>query len=162
MHDVDDYAAAQQVPGLVVYRYDSPLFFANAEDFRHRALAAVDEAESTAEWFLLNAEANLEVDLTAIDALDELRQTLAERGITFAMARVKQDLRDSLKAAGFVQKMGNNLIFMTLPTAVAAYVNAYTARHGPAPRGLVIPPAPRLVLAVSHSTYSDPSRPTSP
>jgi sulfate permease, SulP family len=142
MHDVDDYAAAHQVPGLVVYRYDSPLFFANAENFRHRALAAVDEAESSAEWFLLNAEANVEVDLTAIDALDELRQTLAERGITFAMARVKQDLRDSLNAAGFVEKVGENLIFMTLPTAVAAYVDAYTARHGQAPRGVVIPPVP--------------------
>lgn len=142
MHDVDDYAEAQQVPGLVVYRYDSPLFFANAEDFRRRALAAVEEADSTPEWFLLNAEANVEVDLTAIDALDELRQTLAGRGITFAMARVKQDLRDSLDAAGFVGKVGESLIFMTLPTAVAAYIDAYTVRHGRPPPGVVTPPVP--------------------
>ena len=58
---------------MVVYRYDSPLFFANAEDFKQRALAALDGGEGEVEWFLLNAEANVEVDITAIDALDELR-----------------------------------------------------------------------------------------
>ena len=90
MHDVDDYPAGRQVPGLVVYRYDSPLFFANAEDFKSRALAAVDQAQGPIEWFLLNAEANIEVDLTAVDALDDLRRILADRGIVFAMARVKK------------------------------------------------------------------------
>ena len=44
MHDIDDYPAAKQVPGLLVYRYDSPLFFANAENFKSRALAAIDRA----------------------------------------------------------------------------------------------------------------------
>ena len=106
MHDVDDYAAGRQVPGLVVYRYDSPLFFANAEDFKARALAAVDQAPNTVEWFLLNAEANIEVDLTAVDALDELRRILAERGVVFAMARVKTELRDLLISGGFAEKVG--------------------------------------------------------
>ena len=68
MHDIDDYPEADSVPGLVVYRYDAPLFFANAEDFRERALAAVDENPGPVEWFVLNAEANVEVDLTALDA----------------------------------------------------------------------------------------------
>ena len=74
---------------MLVYRYDSPLFFANAEDFKRRALAAVDGRETPVEWFLLNAEANIEIDITAVDALEELRQELAERGIVFALARVK-------------------------------------------------------------------------
>jgi high affinity sulfate transporter 1 len=84
MHDVDDYPTARQVPGLVVYRYDAPLCFANAEDFRRRALAAVDTAgasvdgpstdshggpkdtpDPAVEWFVLNAEANVEIDITA-------------------------------------------------------------------------------------------------
>ena len=60
----------------------------------------VDGAENPVEWFLLNAEANIEVDLTALDALDELRQTLAERGIVFAMARVKHELRRPCGPAG--------------------------------------------------------------
>ena len=140
MHDVDDYPDARPVPGLVVYRYDSPLFFANADDFRRRALAAVEEATPPAEWFLLNAEANTEVDLTGVDALEELRRTLADRGVVFAMARVKQDLRDDLDAAGFVERVGPERIFMTLPTAVEAYVQAYVERHGTPPAG---PPIPR-------------------
>ena len=105
----------------MVYRYDSPLFFANAEDFRDRALAAVDDAQTPVEWFVLNAEANVEVDLTALDILDQLRSELARRGIVFAMARVKQDLRDALEAAGLVDKIGEDRMFMTLPTAVEAY-----------------------------------------
>ncbi|MGW1344480.1 SulP family inorganic anion transporter [Kribbella sp. NPDC002412] len=121
MHDIDDYPDARPVPGLVVYRYDSPLFFANAEDFRRRALAAVDAAEDPVRWLLLNAEANVEVDITAIDALDSLREELAERGIVLAMARVKQDLRDVLTAVGFVDRLGPERIFYTLPTAVEAF-----------------------------------------
>jgi high affinity sulfate transporter 1 len=123
MHDVDDYREAVPVPGLVVYRYDAPLFFANAENFRERALAAVDDSPVPVEWFVLNTEANVEVDLTALDVLDQLRSELASRGIVFAMARVKQDLRVELEAAGLVDKIGEDRIFMTLPTAVEAYRN---------------------------------------
>jgi SulP family sulfate permease len=121
MHDVDDYPEAEAVPGLVVYRYDAPLFFANAENFRERALAAVDGSPVPVEWFVLNAEANVEVDLTALDVLDQLRSELTRRGILFAMARVKQDLRDSLSAAGLLDKIGEDHIYPTLPTAVEAY-----------------------------------------
>jgi sulfate permease, SulP family len=121
MHDIDDYPDARRVPGLVVYRYDSPLFFANAEDFRRRALAAVDDADGPVRWLLLNAEANVEIDITAIDALDALREELDDRGIVLAMARVKQDLRDDLEAAGFLDRLGPGRIFFTLPTAVQAF-----------------------------------------
>jgi sulfate permease, SulP family len=121
MHDVDDYPEADLVPGLLVYRYDAPLFFANAEDFRERAMAAVSDYPGRVEWFVLNAEANVEVDLTALDALDQLRTELERRGIVFAMARVKQDLRDSLRAAGMLDKIGEDHIHPTLPTAVDAY-----------------------------------------
>lgn len=146
MHDIDDYPSAVQVPGLVVYRYDSPLFFANSDDFVSRALETVRVAETGApvQWFLLNAEANTEVDLTAVDAIDTLRETLEGMGIRFAMARVKQDMRDSLQAAGFVEKVGESLIFPTLPTAVAAYAAWYEREHGAPPPGLTIPPVPPL------------------
>jgi high affinity sulfate transporter 1 len=123
MHDIDDYATAELVPGLVVYRYDAPLFFANAENFRERALDAVDQSPYPVEWFVLNAEGNVEVDLTALDALDQLRAELAQRGIVFAMARVKQDLRVMLESAGMIDRIGEDRIFMTLPTAVEAYRN---------------------------------------
>jgi high affinity sulfate transporter 1 len=121
MHDVDDYPQARTTPGLVVYRYDSPLFFANAEDFRRRALAAVDEQPEPVTWFILNTEANVEVDITALEAVDAVRRDLERRGIVFALARVKRDLLDDLDAFGLTTSVGPERIFPTLPTAVAAY-----------------------------------------
>ncbi len=130
MHDIDDYATSSQVPGLLVYRYDAPLFFANAEDFKHRALASVDAADPPVEWFLLNAEANTEIDLTGIDALEEVRQTLADHGIIFALARAKFEVRAILDATGFIDEIGEDRVFMTLPTAVNAYQQWYAGHHG--------------------------------
>ncbi|MEV7623823.1 sulfate permease [Actinoplanes sp. NPDC089786] len=121
MHDVDDFPAARTVPGLLIYRYDSPLFFANAENFRQRALAAVAAETEPVRWFVLNAEANVEVDSTALDALDRLRAELTARGIVFGLARVKQDLRAELDRYGLTGSIGADHIFPTLPTTVAAY-----------------------------------------
>ena len=120
MHDVDDYPGAQTVPGLVVYRYDAPLFFANAEDFRRRALAAAD-SQVPVRWFVLNVEANVEVDFTALEAVDAVRAELAQAGTVFALARVKQDLLAKLQAFGLAEKIGTDRLFPTLPTAVQAY-----------------------------------------
>ncbi|MEV4346474.1 STAS domain-containing protein [Actinoplanes sp. NPDC049596] len=116
-----DNPQARTVPGLVVYRYDSPLFFANADNFRRRALAAVTAHEGPVAWFVLNAEANVEVDITALDAVERLRHDLVERGIVFALARVKQDLLVDLESYGLADAVGADRIFPTLPTAVAAY-----------------------------------------
>ncbi|PFG16082.1 SulP family sulfate permease [Propionicimonas paludicola] len=140
MHDIDDYPDAAQVPGLVVYRYDSPLFFANADDFLTRALAGVDRAPAPPQWFLLNAEANVEIDLTALDALEQLRATLTERGIVFAMARVKMELRDQLNVGGFLDRVGADRIFPTLPTAVAAFT-AWCEAGSSGPPGRAATPA---------------------
>ena len=127
MHDIEDYPQAHLEPGLLVYRYDAPLFFANAEDFLRRAVAAVDANPDPVRWFVLNAEANVEVDLTALDAVDSLRQELNRRGIEFAMARVTWHLREALDAAGLLDKIGEARIFATLPTAVEAYRDRRTA-----------------------------------
>jgi SulP family sulfate permease len=138
MHDVDDYPQARTVPGLVVYRYDSPLFFANAEDFRRRALAAADDHDGSVAWFVLNVESNVEVDITALDALDAVRRDLERRGIVFALARVKQDLLDDLEAYGLADAVGRDRIFPTLPTAVEAYEE--WRRNPPPPTGAISGP----------------------
>ena len=132
MHDVDDYPQAQTMPGLVVYRYDAPLFFANAEDFRRRALAAADQQPGPVRWFVLNVEANVEVDFTALEAVDAVREEITRRGAVFALARVKQDLLARLEAFGLAEKIGADRLFPTLPTAVAAYEN-WTRQHPPDP-----------------------------
>jgi high affinity sulfate transporter 1 len=139
MHDVDDYPQAVTLPGLLVYRYDSPLFFANASDFRRRALDAVTTVESTQGpvlWLLLNTESNVEIDSTAVDTLEELRRELAGRGIELALARVKNDLAVPLGRAGLLQRLGPDRVFPTLPTAVEAY------RQWAAQRGDAVAPPP--------------------
>jgi high affinity sulfate transporter 1 len=123
MHDIDDHQEATLEPGLLVYRYDAPLFFANAENFAARALKPVDENPHPVEWFILNAEANSEMDLTAIDALSSLRQELAARGIHFGMARVKSETMLALDHGGQLEEIGRENIYATLPTAVEAYRN---------------------------------------
>jgi high affinity sulfate transporter 1 len=121
MHALDDYPQARPVPGLLVYRYDAPLCFANAEDFRSRALAAVEQAPSPPHWLLLDAEAILGLDSTAAEALRSVHDELTRQGVVLAMARVKQELRRDLVAAGLLDRIGEDRVFMTLPTAVADY-----------------------------------------
>ncbi len=121
MHDVEDYPGATQVPGLLIYRYDAPLFFADANNFRDRALRSLDQVEPPVHWFVLNAEANTEVDFTAVQTLEELRAELAERGIVLALARVTFEVGADLDRAGFLDAIGRDHVYATLPTAVQAY-----------------------------------------
>ena len=91
---------------------------------------------------MLNAEANVEIDITAADALEHLRSDLTGRGITVALARVKQDLRHDLVAAGLLDSIGAERVFPTLPTAVLAFLADYRARHGALPPGVRMPLPP--------------------
>ena len=121
LHDIEDYPDAVTFHGLVVFRYDAPLCFANANDFKVRALEAVDSQTETVEWLLLNAEAIVEIDLTAADALGDLNDELERRGIVLALARVKQDLRTQLERIGLVTHIGQDRLFATLPVALDAF-----------------------------------------
>ncbi|MBH8562363.1 solute carrier family 26 protein [Nostoc sp. CENA67] len=121
LHDIEDWEGAKTIPGLVIYRYDAPLCFANVEHFKRRALSAIEAEKTPVEWFVLNTEAIVEVDITAIDALAQLHSELAAKGITFAMTRVKQDLYKQLKRSQLLQKIGSEHIYFTLHTALAAF-----------------------------------------
>jgi MFS superfamily sulfate permease-like transporter len=129
MHDVDDYPNARLVPGLLVYRYDSPLFFANADDFLHRAQSAADDFAPPLYWFVLNAEAIVAIDITSLDALDRLRTEMSARGTVFALTRVKHELEVDLERAGFLDRLGPGRVFATLPTAAAAYAEWCRVEH---------------------------------
>jgi SulP family sulfate permease len=126
MHDIDDYDSAVVVPGLLVYRYDAPLFFANADNFLARVRRAV--ATYDPDWVLLNAEAIGEVDLTGADALETLRAELQAKGVVLAVARLKQEPRDVLRPSGLLERIGADHDFPTLPTALEAY-RAATGRE---------------------------------
>ncbi|KOP27150.1 sulfate transporter [Hapalosiphon sp. MRB220] len=121
LHDIEDWEGAKTIPGLVIYRYDAPLCFANVEHFKRRALEAIEAQTTPVEWFVLNTEAIVEVDITAIDTIAELQSELATRDITFAMTRVKQDLYLQLKRSGLLQKIGSEHIYLTIHTAIAGF-----------------------------------------
>jgi len=125
LHDIADWEGATTIPGLVIYRYDAPLCFANAENFRRRVMDAIEAETAPVEWFVLNADAILEIDMTAVDMLKELHQELTAQQITFAMARVKQDLYAQLQQASLVSLIGQERIYPTLHTAI----EAFHARH---------------------------------
>ena len=122
MHDVDDYPDAEPVPGLLVYRYDAPLCFANAENFRRRALAALDAEPEPPRWFLLNAEANVEIDSTAAETPGgAARGACSGAGSCWRWRASSRTSGGDLQAAGLLDSIGDDRIFMTLPTAVAAF-----------------------------------------
>lgn len=120
-HDVDDYPQATQIPGLLVFRYDSPLFFANANDFVADARAALDAAERTPDWLLLNMEAIVQVDITGLDGLQQLVEECEHRGIQVALVRVKLSIARLLMRHGVGRRIGQSMIFPTMPTAVEAF-----------------------------------------
>lgn len=121
LHDVTDWPGATTIPGLVIYRYDAPLFFANAVDFKRRALAVVAAEAAPVEWFVINTEAMVEIDITAADMLVELYEDLRKRGITLALARVKRDLYAQLQRSGLLELIGTEHIFFTLPSAIDGF-----------------------------------------
>ena len=127
----DEGPARKVLDGLA----DAAVCFANAEDFRRRAMAAVDGADGPVRWLLLNVEANVEIDLTAADAVRALHQELTDRGVVLALARVKRELRHQLDRAGLVALIGPDLLFPTLPTAV----DAFRARFGGDDPGYSLP-----------------------
>ena len=120
-HDVADYPQAQQIPGLLVFRYDSALFFADAEDFATRCEVAIDGAQPRPRWFLLNMEANVEVDITGLDALERVRRHCEQAGVQMTLVRVTKEIENELMRHGVGGRIGREFMFPTLPTAVAAF-----------------------------------------
>ncbi|MFM2432946.1 MAG: hypothetical protein RLZZ511_4160 [Cyanobacteriota bacterium] len=121
LHDIVDWEGATTIPGLVIYRYDAPLCFANAENFKYRALQAVEAETTPVEWFVLNTEAIVEIDITATDILEELIDELAARGIIFALARVKHDFYHQLARSQIMKKINAEHIYLTLHSAIAGF-----------------------------------------
>ena len=119
-HDIERWQGAQTVPGMVIYRFDAPPFFVNAEYLRRRVLEVVDAADDL-EWLILNAEAWMFVDATAIDVLKELHSELAARGISLGFARLKGRQREIFEKTGLIAQVGADRFFPTVGAAVTAF-----------------------------------------
>jgi len=121
-HDIERHPDARQVPGLLLYRWDAPLFFANADLFRIRARAVVRGVDPPVRWLVVSAEPVTDVDTTAADALDELITDLARAGIELHFAEMKGHVKDRLRSYGVYQRLGDACFHPTVGTAVKAYV----------------------------------------
>jgi high affinity sulfate transporter 1 len=121
-HDITRYPDARRVPGLVLFRWDAPLFFANAEFFRERVLDAVETSPTPVRWLVVAAEPVTSVDVTACDTVAELDEALHARGIELCFAELKDPVKDKLKRFGLYAQLGESYFFPTLGSAVSRYL----------------------------------------
>ena len=124
-HDITRYPNARQIPGLVLFRWDAPLFFANAELFRESVLDAIKSAPGPVRWFVVASEPVTSVDVTAADMLEELDKSLHEADVELVFAELKDPVKDKLKRFGLFAQLGEDAFFPTL----GASVNRYLATH---------------------------------
>ena len=124
-HDITRYPNARQIPGLVLFRWDAPLFFANAEFFKERILDAVTKSPSPVRWVVVAAEPVTSVDVTAADTLTDLAKTLLNAGIELHFAELKDPVKDKLKRFGLFAKFGEDKFFPTIGAAVALYLKSH-------------------------------------
>ena len=124
-HDIKRYPDARQIPGLVLFRWDAPLFFANAELFRERVLDAAKNAPTPTRWLVVAAEPVTSVDVTAADTLEELDKALHEAGIELCFAELKDPVKDKLKRFGLFAQIGEEAFFPTIGAAVSGYLEKH-------------------------------------
>jgi high affinity sulfate transporter 1 len=130
-HDVHSYPDAQQLPGLVIYRFDGPLFFANATTFRDE-VRRMARAEPPPRWIVIAAEPMTDVDTTASDVLEELDEALNAQGISLVFAELKDPVREKIERYGLTRTIDPNHFFPTLDAAVEAF-RQQTGAHWAAP-----------------------------
>ena len=124
-HDITRYPDARQISGLVLFRWDAPLFFANAELFKQRVLDTVAKSVASVRWLVVAAEPITSVDVTAADALAELDDTLHEAGIELCFAELKDPVKDKLKRFGLFARIGESFFFPTSEAAADSYLQSH-------------------------------------
>ena len=125
-HDITRYPESRRIPGLVLFRWDAPLFFANAELFHERVLDAVATSPTPARWLVVAAEPVTSVDVTAADMLAELDETLDGAGVELCFAELKDPVKDKLKRFGLFARLGQEVFFPTIDTAVSSYLETHS------------------------------------
>ncbi|MET0845628.1 MAG: sulfate permease [Pseudomonas sp.] len=121
-HDIQRYPEARLMPGLVLFRWDAPLFFANAEQFQDRVLGALAASPTPVRWLVVTAEPVTSVDVTSADMLVELTETLHTAGIELCFAEMKDPVKDKLKRFGLFERLGEQAFFPTIGAAVDSYL----------------------------------------
>jgi MFS superfamily sulfate permease-like transporter len=131
-HDISRYPDARLIPGLVLFRWAAPLFFANAEWFYERALDAVAASPTPVRWLVITAEPVTSVDVTAADLVAKLDETLQAAGIELCFAEMKDPVQDKLKRFGLFSHLGAEVFFPTIGEAVNTYLQDLSRGRGAA------------------------------
>jgi len=118
--DVSLHPSAHITPGVVVYRLDDRLFFANARYFKGRVREAVRAAPGHVRWLVLDADAITHVDATGLDALLDVTKDLRRDQITLVIARLRTRMEEQFEAAGVVELVGPGHLYPTVRVAVEA------------------------------------------
>ncbi len=121
-HDAQRHPEGHRVPGLVLFRFDAPLFFANADEFEERVVGLLASTPEPIRWVVVTAEPITDVDATAADMLSRLSDTLDERQVVLAFAELKGHVRERLSRFGVVDQIGAEHFYRTVGEAVHAYV----------------------------------------
>jgi high affinity sulfate transporter 1 len=119
-HDVHSYPQAEHLPGLVIYRFDGPLFFANAKTFRDE-VRRMAKADPPPAWILVAAEPITDVDTTASDVLEDLDEALNDQGISLVFAELKDPVRRKIERYGLTRTINPQHFFPTVESAIAAF-----------------------------------------
>jgi high affinity sulfate transporter 1 len=119
-HDTGVYPNADLLPGLVIFRFDSPLFFANANTFRDQALALAD-TDPRPQWILVAAEPITDIDTTAADMLEDLDIRLNEKGVSLVFAEMKSRVHDRVERYELTGTINPEHFYPTISEAVRAY-----------------------------------------
>jgi MFS superfamily sulfate permease-like transporter len=120
--NVTRYLTARRVPGPVLFRWDAPLFFANAEIFSHDIREAVAASPTPARRVVVAAEPVTDIDTTAADVLQSLHHNLAAADVELHFAEVKDPVKDRLRRYGLLQQLGPDRFHPIVGTAVDTYV----------------------------------------
>lgn len=124
-HDLTRYPEAKQIPGLLLFRFDAPLFFANVSVFRERLFAAVEESPDPVKRVVVAAEPITDLDSTAADMLAALDHELETQGVELAFAELKDPIKDRLRLFGLVETIGNERFYPTIGIAVRSFVEEH-------------------------------------
>ena len=130
-HDIVRYPAARRVPGLVLFRWGAPLFFANAELFHQRLLEAIARSPTPVRRIIVTAEPVTDVDVTSADMLAELEHTLTESGVELRFAEMKDPVKDKLRRFELLERFGAENFYPTIGSAVDAYLEEYAVNWKP-------------------------------
>ena len=121
-HDLSRHPEAEQIPGLVLYRFDAPLFFANADWFIRRIKEVIEDRDEQIRWVIVAAEPITDIDTTGADAITTLVRELRDNGIELAFAELKGPVADRLRSYEIYDHIGPSRFFPTVGRAINGYL----------------------------------------